>query len=130
MAAQHSLEDLLSAVTDALLAEDTHLDAVIARYDVPRSNVDAMVSLIRRLHRTLVGVNPSPRFVQKLKHDLIGTPETGLVARLRYLPARVQIAAGVVAVAGFMLLARRRLLDLAAVTTGGSKDEAEASAAQ
>jgi hypothetical protein len=123
MASQHPLDDLLSAVTDALLTGEDELDTIIAQYDVPRSNVENLVLFIRRLHQTLVGVQPSPRFVQKLKRDLIGTEETGLVSRVRYLPPRVQMAAGVVAIAGFMLLARRRLIDLA---QGTAKEETEA----
>jgi hypothetical protein len=123
MASQNPLEDLLSAVTDALLAGEDNLDAIVAQYDVPRSTVENLVSFIRRLHQTLVGVQPSPRFVQKLKRELIGTPQAGLVSRVRYLPARVQIAAGVVAIAGFMLLTRRRLQDIAAVAS--PKDDAE-----
>jgi hypothetical protein len=123
MASQHPLDDLLSAVTDALLTGEDELDTIIAQYDVPRSSVENLVLFIRRLHQTLVGVQPSPRFVQKLKRDLIGTEETGLVSRVRYLPPRVQIAAGVVAIAGFMLLARSRLIDLA---QGTAKEETEA----
>ena len=89
------LENLLSAVTDALLAERSDIDAIVSQYDVPRGSVDAMISLIRRLHLLLVGVQPSRRFVRRLKHDLIGSPRQGVLARVRYLPARVQIAAGV-----------------------------------
>ncbi len=104
------LQDLLSAVTDALLAENDELDTIIATYNVPRAQVDRLVYIIRRLHVALVGVQPSRRFARRLKQDLIGTPATGLVSRVRYLPARVQIAAGFAVVAGFMLLSRRRLI--------------------
>lgn len=117
---QQPLEDLLAAVTDALLADEKDLAPIIARHDVSRNDVEPLVSLIRRLHQFLVGVQPSQRFVARLKSDLIGTHESGLVARVRYLPPRVQMAAGVVAIAGFMLLARRRLVDLAV-----TKDDAE-----
>jgi hypothetical protein len=106
------LHNLLDAVTDALLAEDhPNLDSIIRRYAVPRGEVEGLIGLIRRLHVTLVGAQPSRRFVQRLKRDLIGTPQTGVVARIRYLPPRVQIAAGIALVAGFMLLTRRRMLD-------------------
>lgn len=123
MASPHPLEDLLSAVTDALLAGEDNLDTVIARYDVPPSTVENLVLFIQRLHQTLVGVQPSPRFVHKLKHELIGTTDSGLVSRVRYLPVRVQVAAGVVAIVGFMLLAHRRLFDLASPSP---KEESEA----
>lgn len=126
MASQQPLEDLLAALTDAMLAEEDNLEPIIARYDVPRNNVDQFLPLMRRLQETLVDVQPSSRFVDRLRQDLTGTAPTGLFQRMRYLPARVQIAAGVVAAAGFMLLARRRLSDLTAPTG----DEAEISTVQ
>lgn len=103
------LENLLSAVTDALLADTANLDAIIGQYDVSRSEVNSFVNLIRRLHVTLVGVQPSKRFIRRLKSDLMGESEANVIARVRHLPPRVQIAAGVALVAGFMLLSRRRL---------------------
>lgn len=112
MANDLQLENLLSAVTDALLAEEgQNLDLIVGRYAVPRSEVEGLVGIIRRLHITLVGAQPSRRFVRRLKHELIGTPNTHVVARIRYLPPRVQIAAGIALVAGFMLLTRRRMMD-------------------
>ncbi|MBL8154936.1 MAG: hypothetical protein JNM70_12195 [Anaerolineae bacterium] len=112
MTSDLELQALLSAVTDALLADDqADLDGIIRQYDVPRTQVDGLVWLIRRLHVTLVGAQPSKRFVRRLKHDLVGTERSSVVARIRYLPPRVQIAAGVALVAGFMLLTYRRLMD-------------------
>lgn len=112
MTSDLELQALLSAVTDALLAdEQADLDGIIRQYDVPRTQVDSLVWLIRRLHVTLVGAQPSKRFVRRLKHDLVGTERSNVVARIRYLPPRVQIAAGVALVAGFMLLTYRRLID-------------------
>jgi hypothetical protein len=112
MTSDLELQSLLSAVTDALLAdEQADLDGIIRQYAVPRTEVDSLVWLIRRLHMTLVGAQPSKRFVRRLKHDLVGSHRQGVVARIRYLPPRVQIAAGVALVAGFMLLTYRRLVD-------------------
>jgi hypothetical protein len=112
MATEVQLLDLLSAVTDALLADDSaDVDTIITQYAVPRAEVDSLVEIIRRLHMTLVGAQPSRRFVRRLKHDLVGLSDRNVVARIRYLPARVQIAAGIALVAGFMLLTRHRMLD-------------------
>ncbi|MBC6934692.1 MAG: hypothetical protein DWB42_02510 [Chloroflexi bacterium] len=112
MATEVQLLDLLSAVTDALLADDSaDVDTIITQYAVPRAEVDSLVEIIRRLHMTLVGAQPSRRFVRRLKHDLVGSSDRNVVARIRYLPARVQIAAGIALVAGFMLLTRHRMLD-------------------
>lgn len=102
--------DLLAAVTDALLAQQQDIDHIVRQYDVPRSSVDGLISLIHRLHLMLVGQQPSDKFVRRLKQDLVGG-HSGVIHSLRYLPARVQIAAGVALVAGFMLFARRRLID-------------------
>jgi hypothetical protein len=131
------LEDLLSAVTDALLREGAAakdpLDAIARRYDVPRGEVEGFAAMIRRVHVALAGVQPSPRFVNRLRHDLIGQPPRGVLARVRFLPPRVQIAAGVVAVMGFMLITRRRLIgdaaDIAgALTAAAGGDNSEVAA--
>lgn len=105
------LENVLSAVTDALLASEGDLDHIVERYDVSGDEVRSLTSVIQRLHVTLVGVQPSRRFVQRLKDDLMGTPGWQVVTRVRRLPARVQVAAGIALVAGFMLFTRRRLME-------------------
>lgn len=107
-----SLEDLLSAVTDALLAESDKqgIDAAVAQYHVPRTDINTYLQVINRLHVALVGVQPSRRFVRRLKQDLIGTPERNVISRVRHLPPRVQIAAGIALVAGFMFISRRRMI--------------------
>ena len=111
MANDLELENLLSAVTDALLGNQPgSIDSIVGRYAVPRHEVDGLVSIIRRLHVTLVGVQPSQRFVKRLRNDLVGS-NRNLVTRIRYLPPRVQIAAGIALVAGFIILNRRRLMD-------------------
>lgn len=104
------LENLLAAVTDALLGEEANVDVIIGQYNLPRSQFESAVTLIRRLHLALVGVQPSRKFVRRLKVDLIGQQGNPIVNRIRYLPPRVQIAAGVFLLAGFMIFTRRRLL--------------------
>ncbi|RMG82233.1 MAG: hypothetical protein D6712_14990 [Chloroflexi bacterium] len=111
MSRDEHLQNLLSAVTDALIAGDEDVEAIVEQYEVPRQDVDNLVRLVRRLHVTLVGQEPSKRFVRRLKQDLMGTPGWGVVTRVRRLPARVQIAAAIALVAGFMLLTRRRLVE-------------------
>jgi len=108
------MQDLLSAVTDALVADEGDVDEIVQQYAVPRSEVDGMLFLIQRLHLTLTGRQPSRRFANRLKRDLIGTRKWGLLWRIRSLPPRVQIAALVAVVAGFMLVLRRRLIEYAA----------------
>lgn len=104
------IENLLSAVTDALLAENNNIDAISRQYQVSRKEVDSFVRVINQLHLALVGVQPSRRFVRRLKQDLIGVPNRNVLSRVRHLPPRVQIAAGIALVAGFMFLSRRRMV--------------------
>jgi hypothetical protein len=111
MANDLELHNLLAAVTDALIAdENADLDGIVSRYAVPRTEVEGLIGLIRRLHIFLVGAQPSRRFVGRLKHDLVGS-RFNLVSRIRYLPPRVQIAAGIAIIAGLMLFTRRRLME-------------------
>ncbi len=105
------MQNLLSAVTDALLAEENDIDNIITYYNVPHREVSSLVNIVRRLHVTLVGQQPSKRFARRLKHDLLGTPGWAVVKHVRRLPARVHIAAAVTVVAGFMLITRHRLME-------------------
>jgi hypothetical protein len=84
------------------------LDTIVSRYAVPRGELEGLVNVIRKLHVVLIGVRPSRRFAQKLRQELMGQRQQSVINRLRYLPPRVQIAGGIVLVAGFMLLQRRR----------------------
>jgi hypothetical protein len=112
MADELELQNLLTAVTDALLADNkADLDTIVGRYAVPRAEVEGFVGLIRNLHTVLVGQAPSKRFVRRLKVDLVGMDNRNVVARVRHLPPRVQLAAGVALVITFMLISRRRLLE-------------------
>jgi hypothetical protein len=107
------LQDLVSAVTDALLAGDRNIDAIISRYPVSRAQVNGLVNIIRGLHVTLVGAQPSQQFVTRLRQDLMGEPVPSVITRIRRLPPRVQIAAGIALLAGFMLIQRRRMQEYA-----------------
>jgi hypothetical protein len=112
MANDLELQNLLSAVTDAMLAEGgADIESIIGRYAVPRTEVEGLIGIIHRLHMALVGVQPSRRFVRRLKQDLVGDQDATVVARIRHLPPRVQLAAGIALVAGFMLISRRRMID-------------------
>lgn len=103
-------QNLLSDLTDAILADDGSHRAIAAQFDVSRAEIDGLVKLIHGLHRALVGVRPSRRFANHLKEDLMGPNRWGIVSRVRHLPPRVQIVALVTLIAGFMLLSRRRMM--------------------
>jgi hypothetical protein len=105
-------ENLLDAITDALLHDQDDVNKIVARYPVPATRLDGLVDLITRLNIALTPQQPRDRFVHQLKRDLVGQ-QSGLLARLRYLPGRVQIAAGLAVIAGgLMLVSRRRGFDI------------------
>ena len=104
-------EDLLDAITEAMLHDQDDVSAVMARYSVPATRLDGLVDLIARLNTALTPQQPQDRFVRQLRRDLMGQ-QTGLLARVRYLPGRVQIAAGLAVIAGVMLVSRRRGFDI------------------
>lgn len=102
------LENLLAAVTDAMLADETELDRIFERYAISRVDVEALLNIIHRLKVTLVGVRPGRRYVARLRHDLMSqADQRNMIDRWRTLPARVQIAAVLALMAGFVLLSRR-----------------------
>jgi hypothetical protein len=107
------LQNMLAAYTDAMLANHDDAEAIVGFYKIPREEVEGILGLIRRLQGTFIYVHPSKRYVRRLRNDLVGEPQPNVINTIRYLPPRVQIAAGVALLAGgVMLLSRRRLLAL------------------
>jgi hypothetical protein len=101
------LDDLLSAISDALLAEQDSVDHIVDQYGVARAEVDDLIGLMRNLRHVLTWQQPADRFIRQLRQDLMAN-QPGLLGRLQSLPARVQIAAGFTLMAGVMLISRRR----------------------
>ncbi len=120
---QSNFENLLNAVTDAIFEDEKDIDQIVSRYGISRAEVESFIRLIRQMHITLVGVRPSRRFAYRLRQELVDKPELNPINRVRYLPPRVQIAAGVALLAGFMLISRRRLI---AELTDSTPEEAPA----
>lgn len=104
------MQNFLSTVTDALVNDERDVDSVISQHNLPERDVHSFIRVIRRLLAVLVPVQPSRRFAHRLKLELMGVPERSVLDRIRYLPARVHIAALLaVGVGVVMLLARLRL---------------------
>lgn len=103
------MPDLLDDIT-ARRRVRQDVGGLAQRYGMARGELDKYVVLIDNLNRALTVVKPSDRFAQRLKQDLMGAPRMGVITRIRSLPPRVQIAAGLALMAGFTLLIRRRLL--------------------
>lgn len=105
------METWLTAVTDSLLADaDARVDHLLSQYDIPRYEAKGLLALIRDLKAALTEERPSRRYARRLKYELMGEPQLHVVTRWRLLPPRVHIAAGIVFIAGMVLLNRRRLL--------------------
>jgi hypothetical protein len=103
-------DDLYDSLTDALFADTQDLTPILNRFGVTAAQVDDVVPLVRRLRKSMIRVRPSRRYVYRLHRQLVGAPlrPYGMIARVRYLPPRVQIAAALALVAGAVFIARRR----------------------
>ncbi len=110
MANDFDMEQLLSAMNDALVAEASQDDirAIANAYDVPSEEVDSLFHVVSRLHNTLVQIKPDGTFSQRLRGELLSSYDPSLVGRIRRLPARVQIAAILVFFGGFLFFSRFR----------------------
>ncbi len=110
MANDTHTENYLEALTAAILAElpPEQLDALAQEYHVPPSEAEPLVRLVNRLHQTLTAVRPSRAFAERVKRELYAQYDPSLMGRLRRLPARVQMAALLVFLGGFLFISRRR----------------------
>ncbi|MAS35941.1 MAG: hypothetical protein CL610_18180 [Anaerolineaceae bacterium] len=102
------LQNLLAEITDVMLTTDADVDALANRFQVDSSDALHLMALVGLLNETLEPVEPSERFVRRLGQDLAGMDTSNVLVRVRKLPPRVQIAAGLALVAGFMFISRRR----------------------
>lgn len=106
------IQTMLAAYTDAMLAEHDDVESIVGYYQIPRDDVAGVLGLIRRLHEAFIFVQPSKRYVRRLRLDLVGEPQPNVINAIRYLPPRVQIAAGVALLAGGVIMLNRRRLTL------------------
>jgi len=102
-------QNYLTDVTNAIQTHET-VDAVRARYGISHKEDKDLIDLIERLDGSMRVVQPSTQFANRLKDDLLGTQRTGVVWRIRRLPARVQWAAIVTAIIGGVLIVVQRLV--------------------
>jgi hypothetical protein len=103
-----NLQDLLASITETILSGDSDIDRVLKRHQVDSPDTRELVELIDTLYHSLNPVAPSPQFVRRLRNDLVGTDSSNVLVKVRRLPPRVQIAAGLALMAGVFLLSRRR----------------------
>jgi hypothetical protein len=102
------LQNLLAALTDDLLTANGDVNTLAERYQISSDEVHSLLALIDQMNQAFVPVQPSERFVRRLHQDLIGGESSNVLVRVRKLPPRVQLAAGLALMAGFVFLSRRR----------------------
>ena len=102
-------QNYLTDVTHAIQSHET-VDTVRARYGISYKEDKDLLDLIEQLDGSIQVVQPSSQFANRLKDDLMGTQKTGVVWRIRRLPARVQWAAIVTAIIGGVLIVIQRLV--------------------
>lgn len=103
------LQNLLAALTDDLLTAGGDVNTLAERYQISSDEVCSLLGLIEQMNQSFKPVQPSERFVRRLHQDLVGAEGGNVLVRVRKLPPRVQLAAGLALMAGFVLLSRRRL---------------------
>ena len=106
MTADAKMRNYLADVTDALQVGDD-VDVIREQHGISGQTSEEFTKLITRLNQAYVEVTPSAEFSQRLKAELLHEQKSGLVWRIRRLPARVQFAASAALLGGFMLILRR-----------------------
>ncbi len=110
------VEDFLMAHVDALVSGSPDVDQLLDRYDDEiRDQVEGLFTLAERISQSLIPVAPSEQFVNRLRHELTDAASAeprSLWGRIRSLPPRTQIAAGIggaTLTAGVVLIASRSM---------------------
>jgi hypothetical protein len=96
--AQNQIEDFLTAHADALISGSLGVDQLLEVYDRSvRHQAEGLMALAGQISRLLIPVEPSEQFVNRLYRELIESDAPGRMsiwARIRSLPPRTQLAAG------------------------------------
>lgn len=106
MTSEVKWQNYLNDATEAFLAGES-LEEVREEYGVPYQEAHELMSLVEEINTSLTVVEPSKQFSQHLKDELMGVERTGMVWRIRRLPARVQLAALAAILSGFLLIVQR-----------------------
>ena len=117
-AAQRALQELLMRHADALVSGAEDREALLSAYDdETRAEAAELLALAERIQHTMTEVAPSEQFVRQLAVQLATAPTVvpsrSLWGRVRHLPPRVQLAAGIggaTLTAGVVLLISRSLV--------------------
>jgi len=96
-------QNYLNEATDAILTGDD-VNGIRSRYGISHKDDTELIGLIEKLNGSFEAVQPTTQFSARLKDELMGVERTGVVWRIRRLPARVQWAAIVAAILGGVLI--------------------------
>lgn len=105
------MQNFLSEATDAVLTGE-NLDSVRNRYNIFSTEGEDLIDLIEQINKTMVAVEPAPQFQRRLKAELMGKPQAGMVWRIRRMPARVQFAAVAAILTTFIVILQRVIMVL------------------
>jgi hypothetical protein len=112
MTTKPQIYDLLDILTEAVLGQQDNLDEIIQQHDIPHDQIEGLADLIQKLHTVLGSQQPSGKFIKQLKRDLLRQNDQ-ILAPLRNLRGRTQVAAGAAGIAAFagltLMIARRYL---------------------
>jgi hypothetical protein len=102
------MQGILSDATDALLAGE-NLEALYGRYAVSDPETRKLLEIAHRLHGKLTPVEPRSDFAMSLKSELLGEKRTGVLWKLRRMPADAQLrwAAFAAISGGFLIILRQ-----------------------
>ena len=98
-----NVQDLVSSLTDVVIKGDASLDRFIGRNDLKDEDIAEWLPIIQSLHSTLYEVQPRPVFRRQLRNELLKRP-IGVRVHLQPLPTRVQAAAVLTIIGGFVLI--------------------------
>ncbi len=102
------MQNIMNEATDALLAGE-NLDALYGRYQITDPENRKLLEIAQHLHTAFTPVQPRYDFAASLKSDLLGEKRTGVLWKLRRMPADAQLrwAAFAAISGGFLLLLRQ-----------------------
>jgi hypothetical protein len=109
MASEVKWQNYLNDATEAFLAGES-LESLREEYGIPYQEAHDLMSLVENINNTMIEVQPSKQFSRNLKDELMGLERTGMVWRIRHLPARVQLAALAAILSGFLIILQRFFL--------------------
>jgi hypothetical protein len=113
---RHQIQTLLMNHADAIIVGSADRERLLEPYDnVLREQAESLFVVAERINDVLVEVVPSEQFVTQLRFDLLETAlaeQTSLWERIRNLPPRTQLAAGIggaTLTAGMVIIATRSM---------------------